>query len=147
MDEQLTPPEQTKANIASGKTQVGGLDYNTAALLCYLPICAINLIASIIFWRTEPKENQFVRFHAMQSLIMCLGMIVGGIAVGILQIMLGFIPLIGGMVAGVLSLAWLVVVGLFIWKSITGMIAAHKGEMTKIEYVGNIAEQKLAEGL
>ena len=147
MDEQLTPQEQSKANIASGKTQVGGLDYNTAALLCYLPIFAINLVASIIFWRTEPKENQFLRFHAMQSLVMCVGMIAVGIGVTVLQIVLGFIPLIGGMIAGILSLAWLIVVGLFIWKSITGMIAAHKGEMTKIEYVGDIAQQKLAEGL
>lgn len=146
MDDQLTP-EPTKASIASGKTSVGGLDYNTAALLCYLPVCAINLIASIIFLRTEPKANQFVRFHAMQSLVMSLGLIAGGFAVMVLTMVLGFIPLIGGMIAGVLNLAWLLVIGVYIWKSITGMIAAHKGEMTKIEYVGDFAEKKLAEGL
>lgn len=50
----------------SGKTSIG-LDANIAAMLCYIPLCFVNLIFSIILVVTE-KTNKFVRFHAFQSI-------------------------------------------------------------------------------
>ena len=47
-----TPP------ATQGKTKVLGLDYSVAGLLCYLPICCVNLIISIIWLATEPKEKR-----------------------------------------------------------------------------------------
>lgn len=49
---------------APGKTKVLNMDQNVGALLCYLPICCINLIFAIIWLATEPRENKFLRFHA-----------------------------------------------------------------------------------
>ena len=46
-----------------GKTSVG-LQANVAGLLCYL----VGWITGLIFFLIE-KENKFVRFHALQSLI------------------------------------------------------------------------------
>src|SRR5207253_9303060 len=71
------PPDEALSTVVSiaGKTKVGDLDYKTAALLCYVPVCLVNLIASIVFLNSEPRESRFVRFHAMQSLIMSIAVI------------------------------------------------------------------------
>src|SRR5205085_1349071 len=46
--------------------------YNIAALLCYLPtcLCCVNLVPCVLWLATEPKENRFLRFHALQGLIL-----------------------------------------------------------------------------
>ena len=54
----------------TGKTKVLNLDYNVAGMLSYLPICCINLVFSIIWLASEPKENRILRFHALQSLLL-----------------------------------------------------------------------------
>lgn len=137
-------PEATNVPMAlNGKTQVLGLDYKTAGILCYLPICAINLIASLVFLNSEPRDNKFLRFHSMQSLVMCAVYIAAAIANTVLCLILAVIPIIGPVIAFVINLAFLGLTGLFIWKSVVGMIAASKGEMKKIEYIGDIAEQRL----
>ena len=51
----------------NGKTALG-LDSNVGAMLCYLPLCGISLIYSIIVLITD-KSNKTVRFHAFQSLL------------------------------------------------------------------------------
>ena len=51
-----------------GKSALG-LDANVAAGLCYLPICGISLIMSIIILVTD-KTNKLPRFHAFQSLLL-----------------------------------------------------------------------------
>lgn len=51
-----------------GKTSVG-LSANTAACLCYL----LGWLSGIVFLLLE-KENTFVRFHAMQSLVTALAL-------------------------------------------------------------------------
>ena len=43
-------------NMSGGKTALG-LDTNVGALLCYLPLCAISLIYSIIVLVTD-KDNR-----------------------------------------------------------------------------------------
>src|SRR5688572_15011612 len=55
-------------NMSGGKTALG-LDTNVGALLCYLPVCAISLVYSIIVLVTE-KDNRMMRFHAVQSLLL-----------------------------------------------------------------------------
>jgi hypothetical protein len=56
----------------TGQTKVLNLNYNTAALLCYIPTCCclINLIPCIIWLASEPRENKFLRFHALQGLFL-----------------------------------------------------------------------------
>ena len=53
-----------------GKTSFMGLDSNVGAMLCYIAnfICCLGLVLAIVFLFTE-KENRFVKFHAVQSLI------------------------------------------------------------------------------
>ena len=147
MQERFREPDEQATQsptVLDGKTQVLGLDYKTAGILCYLPICAVNLITSLVVINSEPKSNYFLRFHAMQSLILCVVAIIGAIGTTIITTVLGFIPLIGWAISLIVSLAWLVAgIGL-LWMCILGMIAASKGEMKRLPYIGQIAEERLA---
>jgi uncharacterized membrane protein len=89
----------------------------------------LGFITGIIFLLVE-KESKFVRFHAMQSTLLF-----GGIF--IINMALGFIPLVGWLVGLVLSFAAFILWILLMWK-------AFQGETYKVPYVGDIAEKQLA---
>jgi uncharacterized membrane protein len=89
----------------------------------------LGFITGIIFLLVE-KESKFVRFHAMQSTI-----VFGGAF--ILNIVLGFIPVLGWLVGLLLSFAVFVLWVVLMWK-------AFQGEMYKLPYVGKIADDQLA---
>jgi uncharacterized membrane protein len=98
---------------------------NLMGALCYL----LGFITGIIFLLVE-KQSKFVRFHAMQSTILF-----GGIF--IVNIGLGFIPILGWVAGMLLSLLAFVLWIVLMWK-------AFQGEMYKVPYVGDIAEKQLA---
>ncbi|QDA31495.1 DUF4870 domain-containing protein [Thermococcus indicus] len=110
-----TPPEEPK------KTSLG-MDENLEGLLAYLAWW----ITGILFLVLE-KESDFVRFHAMQSTITFIG-------ITVLQVILSFIPYIGGIIAWLLGIA-----GFVLW--ILGMVKAYQGERYKFPVVGNLAEE------
>jgi uncharacterized membrane protein len=148
MSAQYPPPGGYSQPV--GKTQVLNLDYNLAALLCYLPscVCLLNLISCILWLVTEPRENRFLRFHALQGL-MLLGV---ALAVTVLFNVLGIGFQLGTQVttgsevagagAGLLVslLSW--AIGLIILIiHIVAMIKAYQGQMWKLPVIGNIAEK------
>jgi len=146
MTDSSTPaPEDKPPSVQplAGKTVVLGLDYKTAGLLAYLPICAINLILSIVWLQTEPKENRFLRFHALQSALMCGAYIVLGVIVWFITLIVAMIPFLNFFLSKIVGLFWLVVTVVFIWMCIRGMIDAYRGGATKIAFVGDLAEQSL----
>jgi uncharacterized membrane protein len=96
---------------------------NIAATLCYTPFFFIGLIASLFFFFTE-KENKFVRFHALQSLIM--------MAVGLVVLVPLYI-----IVMPVGAIIGLVFLGLAIWC----MYQAYQGNEWRIPFVGDLAAQ------
>jgi uncharacterized membrane protein len=102
-----------------------GLDANIAGLLTYL----LGFISGIIFLAIE-KDSQFVRFHAMQSTIVSVGLFV-------LNIALGFIPILGWLVSLLLA-----PVAFILWIFL--MFKAFQGERFKLPIVGDIAEQQVA---
>lgn len=132
---------------AGQKTQVLGLDNNIAGLLCYLPVCGINLISSIL-WLVTEKENRFLRFHAMQSLFL---IVMTFVAIIVLVIIGTVVGLILGQVSSGLSVIWglimmllyFVVLGAFIILEIVGMVKAYKGDMWQAPIVGGIAAGKV----
>jgi len=107
-----------------------GLKENVAGLLCY----ALGFISGIAFLLLE-KKNGFVRFHAMQSTITYLALLVINIPLGIV---LGFIPIVGPLISMVIGVAML---GLWIFL----MMKAYRGERYHLPRVGEIAEKKLAD--
>ncbi len=123
--------------MSGGKTALG-LDTNVGALLCYLPVCLISLIYSIIVLVTE-KDNKFMRFHAFQSLIISVIYIV---VVVVLQVIgTGIAVATDSAILGSLfALLTLVVVVAFLAAMIYGCIKGYQGQKFKFPIVGNLAE-------
>lgn len=101
-----------------------GLQENVAGALAYF----LGPITGILFLVLE-KSNQFVRFHAMQSLITFGGLFV-------VNIVLGIVPILGWVLGRFLSLA-----GLLLWVVL--LVKAYQGEKYKLPYIGEMAEKQL----
>jgi uncharacterized membrane protein len=99
-----------------------GLDENVAGLLCYV----LAWISGLVFFLIE-KKNKFVRFHALQSII------VFGVLF-LACIIIGWIPIIGWVIAWLIS-----VLAIVLW--ILLMIKAYQGEKFKLPWAGNLAEK------
>ena len=101
----------------------GGLDANIAGALAYLWIVAILWLV------IEPfNKNPFVRFHSFQALAF-------GVSAFVIQIVLGFIPIIGWLMMIPVSLAILV-----IW--LLCMFKAFSNQKFKLPVIGDWAEQQ-----
>jgi|SRR5882672_7494655 len=126
----------------TGKTKVLNLDYNVAGMLCYLPICCINLVFSIIWFASEPKENRLLRFHALQSLLLIGVFFVVSVICWFLAIAIAVTPVPGSTAGwGLFGLLRLVVGLIFLVISIIGCVKAYQGEMWKLPIIGDIAEK------
>jgi uncharacterized membrane protein len=109
---------------AAVPAQQGGLSETAAGAIAY-----ITIIPAIIFLAMEPyNRSSFVRFHAWQSIFL------GVVAVAI-HLILGVIPIIGWLLLFPVSLGFLV-----LW--IVAIFKASKGERFKIPFIGNYAEQQ-----
>jgi len=95
----------------AGEKTGTGLEPNVAGLLCYVLIW----VTGLIFYLIE-KENRFVRFHAMQSII-----VFGTLTVA--SLILGVIPIIGWVISWLLGIAALVLWILLFKVPIAGNIA------------------------
>ena len=106
-----------------GKT-ASGLDANVAAALAY----AVGWVSGLAIYLLEP-DNRFVRFHALQSVI------VFG-ALSIAWILALSVPFLGWIVAflvipPVSAVLWLIL-----------MYKAYQGERYKIPGAGDMADQR-----
>lgn len=107
--------------MAGEKTGMG-LEQNVAGLLCYV----LGWVSGLVFFLLE-KENIFVRFHAMQSII------VFG-ALTIIGFILGAIPLLGWIIG------WLVsILAAILW--IVLMVKAYQNVWFKLPVAGDMAEK------
>lgn len=116
-----------------GKTSTG-MQANVAALVSY----ALGWITGLVFFIME-KDNKFVRFHALQSIVVFGALSVLGIAISIIfQIfMMLRLYFLFQFVALVTNLIWLA--ALILW--IVLMIKAYQGEKFKLPIAGDIAEK------
>ncbi len=107
-------------HISQGKSSLG-IEANIAALLSYL----LGLISGVIIYAVE-KQSRFVRFHAMQSIVVFASFFVLGVS-------LKFLPLIGWPLLMLLGMIEVV-----LWVIL--MIKAYKGEYFKLPFAGDFAE-------
>ncbi|MFC2011743.1 DUF4870 domain-containing protein [Chloroflexota bacterium] len=119
--------EEEKARIEAEQRQKAdsgkattGLKPNVAGLLCYVGFWITGIIFIII-----EQRNKFVRFHAVQSIIV-FGVL--AVASGVF----GWMPFVGGFfrtVIGIIAfISWIVL-----------MVKAYRGELYKVPVVGDIA--------
>jgi uncharacterized membrane protein len=113
-----------------------GLPSTTAGPLTYL----LGIITGILFLVLE-KKDPFVRFHAAQSIGVTVVFIVGSVALSIVTMILGVIPILGWLVGLVLSLAF-ALVGLTAWVLL--MYKAWKGEEWEFPFIGEKVREMLA---
>ena len=100
-----------------GKTSMG-LQPNVAALLSYV----LGWVSGLIFFLLE-KDNKFVRFHALQSLILF----------GVLHLasVILIFTIIGPVILGTIGLAlWLIL-----------MITSYQGKKIKIPILSDLVEK------
>jgi uncharacterized membrane protein len=149
---QTPPPTQQSYGTPIGNSPPGvqkpssGLEPNIAAALSYI------WIVGVIFYLME-KENSFIRFHAMQSILfgiantvimmvlVCVGVVVtllfgvgGAMAGG------GVADLVGLLIWLVWMLLWLVGIALFA-TLIFAAVKAYQGNKFKVPVIGNMAER------
>lgn len=94
---------------------------------------------SYFFWPVLPliiylmeAGNRFVRFHALQSLLLGIGVPI----VAVVTFVLGFIPLFGWLASLAL---WAGFLALLIW----GIVSGFTGQWTRLPVVGEMAAQQL----
>jgi uncharacterized membrane protein len=110
--------------MEKGKSSLG-LDDNLAGALCYIGWW----VTGIIFYVLE-KDNKFIRFHAMQSILVFFAIFILGIIVNV----------IGWFFWPIWYLSWIVwLLGVIAW--IILMLKAYQGEKFKLPIVGDIAEK------
>lgn len=128
----------------TGKSALG-LDGNVAAALGY-PIGIVALISLIM-----EKENRFVKFHALQSLLLFAAAIVVMIALWVLSaiVVVGGIAAsaatqsgaFGGLASMLFGLVWLIFVIAFVAALIMAAVKAYGGNEYKLPVIGNMAEK------
>lgn len=133
MDE--TEPETELVEEQTETTAAGGLNENIAGALSYF----LGFVTGLIFYLIE-EDNKFVRFHAVQSMIVFGGIFVLSFLLGFAQIFFELIPFVGwllGLVFGLISLL-LGPIAFVLW--IVLMFKAYKGQRYMLPVAGEIAE-------
>lgn len=117
-----------------------GMDGNITALIGYL----IGIVALVLIF--IEKDNKFVRYHAIQSVLWSVFCMIGLFAVmivgGIIALILAQISgTLGSIVGILLVLFYFVVIIALVGGLIYGAIKAYGGAMFKLPVVGNFAEK------
>lgn len=110
-----------------------GVEPNVAAALSYI----LGIVTGIVFLVLE-RENRFVRFHAAQSTVVSVFIIVAGVAVSMVTKLLAFIPMFGWLVVLLLTMG--LTFGTFVlWLLL--MWRAYQGEEWELPVAGGMARK------
>lgn len=149
---QNPPPGQQSSGTPGGNPQPAtsptgsGLDPKIAAALSYI------WIVGLIFFFME-KENRFIRFHAMQSILFGIANSILMMVLVVVAVILTFAFGIGGAMVGggigtlISMLVWLI--WLLFWLIamvvlvglIFAAVKAYQGQIFKLPIIGNMAEK------
>ena len=129
--------------MSGGKTALG-LDENVGGAVSYINICLpFGLVYSIIVLVTE-KTNSTVRFHAFQSLLLLVAMIVLSVVIGVFAGVVGGVTG-SGILAGLLGMVSWGIGLLYLLLSIFLAVKAYQNSTFKLPVIGDMA-QKWANG-
>lgn len=130
-DEKDTETETTETSA--------GLDENVAGALSYI----LGLLSGLFFYFTE-EENEFVRFHALQSILFSVVVFVIYWVVNTIIFSLFWSPTgaggaIWGLLSMVMTLLWLAFIAAWLFL----MFKAYNGERFKLPILGDMAESNV----
>jgi uncharacterized membrane protein len=137
-----TPFPAANPSPGGGATSTStGLPSNVAAALACIP-----LIGGLIFYILE-KNDRFVRFYAMQSIIFGGIWFLFNILSWFLHSIFSFVPVVGPIFGGLwLFVAAIVHLGLLVIMVIA-MIKAFSGVLWDIPWVGPMARKQIGESV
>ena len=120
--------------IARAEGKVGALPENVAGALAYF-----SFVPAIVFLFLDPyRRNRFVRFHAVQCLVVWLAGIVVALALRLLGMAVFLIPILGPLLVVIIDVA-VILAALLLWLVL--MIKALQGEMFGLPGIGAVAQQ------
>ena len=134
MPDESPPPPPSDAGPKST-----GLPSNIAAALACIP-----LIGGIVFFILE-KQDQFVRFYSMQSIILGGVFVLCWIVYSIAFAILTPIPAIGFVFLVVLNVAWALIRVAVLVLFIITVVKAFTNVRWDIPYIGPIARKQVGE--
>jgi len=136
--EPIPPPSPPSPEPEAGaKPTSTGLPSNVAAAIACIP-----LVGGIIFYLAEKQDN-FVRFYAMQSIIFGLAWIVINIACMIVFVLFSVLPGIGWFFGSLWGVVWwLINLALFVLL-VVAIVKAFTGVRWDIPYVGPITRKQI----
>ena len=102
-----------------------GLAANVAAAASYF----LGFVTGLIFLLTE-RDNRFVRFHAMQSTLLFLGIVV-------LDVLLQLVPILGALIV----IFVVIPASAILWLIL--MFKAYQGEEFSLPVVGRMAAERV----
>jgi uncharacterized membrane protein len=133
------PDESPPPPPVSDSPKSTGLPSNIAAALACIPF-----VGGIVFFLLE-RRDEFVRFYAMQSMILSAAWLLFLVASAILNRIFSAIPVIAGvltffwgLIEGVIDVAFLVIFVIAIVKAFTAV-------RWDIPYIGPVARKQLGE--
>lgn len=128
-DRPSEPGPETSPVAAGGS----GLAPNVAGALSYF----LGALTGILFLMVD-KERPFVRFHAMQSILLTVAAVALSVVLLVLDVALAALPLIGWLVSLLLSLAiW--IGGFVLWLYL--MYRAYRGDEWELPVIGTQARR------
>jgi uncharacterized membrane protein len=137
-DPSQPPPSPPSPGPETSATSTStGLPSNVAAAIACIP-----LIGGIIFYILEKRDN-FVRFYAMQSIILGGAWILFAIVYSVAHAILSPIPAIGLLFSIVLWIIWALVGLAFLVVFIVTVVKAFNGVRWDIPYIGPMARKQM----
>jgi uncharacterized membrane protein len=115
--------------VVQAASPTEGLQENIAGLLCYV----LGWLSGLIFLLIDKRP--FVRFHAVQSIGLNIGIVVVYLAVAFSFVMLHFLHL-GFLALAIYPVLWLLVLAVWVFM----MYKAYQHEKFMLPIIGKIAE-------
>ena len=138
--EPTSPPPPSSPGPELGPKPIStGLPSNVAAALACIP-----LVGGIIFYIVE-KHDRFVRFYAMQSIILGGAWLLCWFVYSVAHWILTPIPAIGLFFSILLWLAWALVSIAILVLFIVTVVKAFSGVRWEIPYIGPMARKQMGE--
>ena len=134
----LSEGDDSRDVIMNKKTVLVELPYNLAAAVCYVPF-VLNILAPLAWLYSEPKENRFVRFHAVQALALAVAFFLLIMVVNTAFWVISWIPFVD-MLGGIVVLA--------LWFGYLGVsfrlgYGAFQGKPGRLPVVSNYIESTM----
>ncbi|RXK48647.1 DUF4870 domain-containing protein [Halorientalis pallida] len=125
---------QTRTDEVRAATGTG-LDPNQGAAIAYL-LGALTAVLVLVL-----EDDEFVRFHAVQSIALTVVAVGAYVVLGVVTTVFAFVPLIGGLFVALFAIVSLLIglAGFGVW--LFAMYQAYSGEWFEFPIVGGFARR------